>query len=269
MTTSSYAWGNGKYYDYGWFVPPIALYLLLRRWKESSSSPTRPLAPWSIIGWLLVFAPTVFVFRSLHYADPLWRLPMGALATMAVLTTHGFLAASKGWKASLSFWLVTGLALSAIPWPIPIENRMVQELTHGVIVTVTEIFQWLGKPVVMTGDRLQLHAATVEVTDGCSGIRSFQSFLMAALFFAEFQRLRWQAFLKLLLYALITAFLINVFRTWLLAEIRFTRGETAFNDAHDVLGLGAFLVSGFIFYVISGKLAEHPKRQIIIIRQQR
>ena len=44
--------------------------------------------------------------------------------------------------------------------------------------------------VVVMGDRLRLHQLTVEVTDGCSGVRSFQSFVMATWFFAELQRLR-------------------------------------------------------------------------------
>ena len=47
-----------------------------------------------------------------------------------------------------------------------------------------------GKPVEVLGDRLRLHDLTVEVTDGCSGVRSFQSFVMATWFFAELQRLR-------------------------------------------------------------------------------
>ena len=30
---SSQAWRYGDYYDYGWYVPPLALLIFLRRWR--------------------------------------------------------------------------------------------------------------------------------------------------------------------------------------------------------------------------------------------
>jgi exosortase/archaeosortase family protein len=123
--------------------------------------------------------------------------------------------------------------------------------------------------VVVMGDRLRLHELTVEVTDGCSGVRSFQSFVMATWFFAELQRLRVLQTLGLLGCACVVAFVVNVGRTYALAEIRFSEGQEAFERAHDWLGLLAFGVSGLVFYGISGKLAARTGAKVVRTMQSR
>jgi len=117
--------------------------------------------------------------------------------------------------------------------------------------------------VEVLGDRLRWHDLTVEVTDGCSGVRSFQSFVMATWFFAELQRLRVARTLFLLACACGVAFLVNMARTYALAWIRFEFGEQAFSRSHDWLGLLAFLVSGVFFYVFSARLSEVARRTVV------
>jgi exosortase/archaeosortase family protein len=150
-----------------------------------------------------------------------------------------------------------------MPWPTVLEMRLVQNLTQGVIHTVVEVFQFSGKPVDAMGDRLVLHGTTVEVTDGCSGIRSFQSFVMATWFFAELQGLRASRALLLLAIAGGVAFVVNASRTFALASIRFGQGEDAFNRAHDTLGLLAFVLSGLVFYWVSGRLATRSSGRVV------
>jgi exosortase/archaeosortase family protein len=110
---------------------------------------------------------------------------------------------------------------------------------------------------------LFLHGTTVEVTDGCSGVRSFQSFIMASWFFVELQRLRLAQAFTLLACACGVAFVVNMARTYALARIRFDFGEQAFARAHDWLGLLAFLASAVFFYVLSGWLGSAPRRAIL------
>lgn len=127
----------------------------------------------------MALLPWLLVLRVLGYADPSWRLPMIGLAATAAGVSHVLIAASHGWRVSAGFGWITLLLLSAVPWPSVVEQQIVVKLTDAVIHTVTEIFQVFGRPVEMAGDRLHLHEMTVEVTDGCSGVRSFQSFVMA------------------------------------------------------------------------------------------
>jgi exosortase len=261
MIAASYGWRNGDYYDYGWFVPPAALWLMIRRWRELDGP--APL-PWRrLVLAAVVLLPWLLVLRVLGHADPSWRLPMGLLGLTAALASHALIATAHGWRVSAGFGWITLLALSAIPWPSVVESRIVEQLTDAVIRAVVEWFQISGRPVEMLGDRLRLHEVTVEVTDGCSGVRSFQSFVMATWFFAELQRMRPARVGWLLACACVTAFLVNTARTHTLATIRFDHGMEAFDRAHDWLGLLAFLVSAAVFYWVSGWLAAAPKRKVV------
>ena len=262
MIAASYAWRHGDYYDYGWFVPPAALWLTIRRWQETPGDVTLPRRCW-VLAAVALLLPWILVLRVLGYADPSWRLPIALLGATAALASHGLIAASRGWRISAGFLWITLLWMSALPWPSVVESGIVRHLTDAVVVAVAELFQILGKPVEVLGDRLRLHALTVEVTDGCSGVRSFQSFVMATWFFAELQRLPLSRTLTLLACACGIAFLVNMGRTYLLAHIRFEHGLEAFERAHDWLGLLAFAISGLAFYVLSGRLAQPDRRAVV------
>jgi exosortase/archaeosortase family protein len=112
------------------------------------------------------------------------------------------------------------------------------------------------------GERMTLNGMVVEVTDGCSGVRSFQSFIMAAWFFAELQRLSLTNSVKLLLWGLFAGFIVNLSRACALAQIRFTRGEAAATSAHDLMGLIAFFVSAAFFFWISGRFEASSRHRV-------
>ena len=262
MVAASYVWSHGEYYDYGWFVAPAASWLAIKRWS-GLETPVRFPSRKGIFAWLAILVPWILVLRVLGYADPSWRLPMGLLGLTAAVCSHLLLAVTRGWRASAGYVWITLLWLSALPWPSVVESGIVRQLTQGVVATVAELFQLFGRPVVVLGDRLQLNDITVEVTDGCSGVRSFQSFMMATWFFAELQRLRIAQTLALLGMACGVAFLVNMARTYALARIRFDFGEQAFASAHDWLGLLAFAISGVFFYIISDKLSSAPRRKLL------
>jgi exosortase len=262
MIAASYAWTYGDYYGYGWFVPIAAAGLSIKRWNGLD----QPLVENTVGSWLVlmvVIFPIILLLRVLSYADPAWRLPVALLSVVAAISSHYLLFISIGWKASLSFSCITLLWMTAIPWPTTVERWIVHHLTESVVEVAAEIFQLVGKPVEISGDRLKLHDITVEVTDGCSGIRSFQSFVMASCFFAEFQSLRITRGLFLFVFACIVAFIANLTRTYVLAEIRFVYGLSSFNQAHDFLGLLSFAISASLFYLISGKLAETSKLRVV------
>lgn len=267
MIAASYEWGHGEYYNYGWFVPPAAAWLSIRRWSGLSGPVASPPRGFWLL--LVLLIPWFTGLRILGYADPMWRLPIGLLGLTAVVTGHAWIAVTRSWQASAGFLWITLLLLSALPWPSVIEAGIVHTFTQNVVAVVSEIFHMIGKPVEVIGDRLQLHSLTVEVTDGCSGVRSFQSFVMATWFFAELQRLHAVRTVILLVCACAVAFAVNIARAYTLAEIRFVKGEDAFHHAHDSLGLIAFFVSGLLFFWISGKLSESPRRKIVKTVQSR
>lgn len=259
MMAAAPVWRHGLYYDYGWFVPLAATGLTLLRWFQSP--PGRPLSRRWIAAWCGLL-PWFLLLRVLGHVDPSWRMPIWLLGITAAVFSHCLLAAACGWRRSASYLCISLLWLSALPWPSVMESGIIQWLTDRVVMVTAEWFQWLGRPVMVIGDRLQLHEISVEVTDGCSGIRSFQSFLMASWFFAEWQRLRPDRIAILLGCACLTAFAVNLGRTFALAQIRFDHGESAFQRAHDPLGLAAFAASAVIFYYLSGMLNSR-RRQLV------
>lgn len=262
MIAASYVWGHGEYYDYGWFVPPAAGYLLWLRWREMPGE-VRLLSKRTVIAAVLLLTPWLLALRILGNVDPSWRLPIALLGLTAAVAGHILIGRTRGWKISAGFLWITLLALSAMPWPSVVEAGIIRRLTDWVVTVVAEVFQAFGKPVEVLGDRLRLNDITVEVTDGCSGVRSFQSFVMATWFFAELYRLRAARALVLLVCACGVAFVVNACRTYALATIRFDFGEDAFHKAHDWLGLVAFVVSGLAFYLISISLSVPERRAVV------
>lgn len=261
MLSASYAWKYGEYYDYGWIVPVAALLLVMRRWNAFESVVPAEERSWLYIFFLLL--PLFFVLRVFYYVDPSWRLPVGILALVSTFFGHWIFQRVGGLAFSLSFWKISLLMLSAIPWPNVLEKKLVHWLTDHVIQVSAEIFRLCGKPVEVLGDRMSLDGMVVEVTNGCSGVRSFQSFFMATWFFAELQNLKLDSTLKLLAWALVGAFVVNTGRASALAYIRFNRGQEAADAAHDMAGLVAFFLSAVFFYWLSVRLDRSSKRRVI------
>lgn len=260
MLGAAYSWSNGEYYDYGWFVPPVAVWLLFRRWHETPRVPGVVERSW--LPHLLLLLPWVLVLRVLCHVDPNWRLPVGLLGVTSAVAGHWILQRARGWAFSLSFWKVTLLMLSTVPWPSAVESGLVHGMTGKVVGFAAELFRLMGQPVEIQGERMSLHGMVVEVTDGCSGVRSFQSFLMASWFFAELQRLSLTNTVKLLLWGLVAAFGVNLARAVGLAQIRFSQGAEAAASAHDMIGLLSFLASAAFFYWLSGKLDESSRFRV-------
>ena len=262
MVAASHVWSHGEYYHYGWFVPPAAIWLMALRWKGLDGAVRFP-SQRVMLGLATLLLPWFLLLRVLGDTDPSWRLPMLLSGMTAVVAGHWLLAVTRGWPASRGFVWITLFWISALPWPSAVETEIVRHLTRWVVAAVAETFQILGKPVEVLGDRLGLHDVTVEVTDGCSGVRSFQSFVMATWFFAELQRLRIGGALGLLAMACGVAFLVNSARTYALAWIRFSQGDAAFHRAHDWLGLLAFAASATAFYYLSGHLSGPSRRTLV------
>lgn len=262
MIAASYIWRFGDYYDYGWFVPLAAVWLSIRRWTNDNSPVVLPSGKLLTAGVAILF-PWILLLRILGHTDPSWRFPIGMLGVTAAICSHGLVGITRGWRVSAGYLWITLLWLSALPWFFSVERTIIHNLTQGVIAAAAEVFQLFGKPVEVIGDQLILRDTTVEVTDGCSGVRSFQSFVMASWFFSELYRLSVTRALILLVCGCVVAFLVNMARTYALAHIRFDYGKEAFEQAHDWLGLLAFIVSGLLFFWISAKLAALPRRVVL------
>lgn len=251
---TSHSWLHGEYYAYGWYVPPVAAWFFARRWREFEVG--RPVAWRSALAWVLCLVPLLTVLRVVERVDMRWTAPLWAHALLVAGVTHGWVARVAGFAASRSLVPVTLFALSAVPLPTSAETWLVARLTDTVIEWSAALFNLAGRPVEVAGDRLQSLGEVVQVTEGCSGIRSLQSFLMAGLFFGEWQRLGWVGRSLMVVTGVMAAVGTNVARAMVLAWIRFEHGEAASARAHDEAGLAAYVAGAVLMLAVSGCLAN-------------
>jgi exosortase len=248
----SYAWMHGEYYDYGWYVPPLAALMFWRRWRELPDANNPPSGKWWIL--LAAMAPLWAVARVLTLADPGWRLPQWIVAALALLASHLLIGRMKSGNPTRALWPVAAFALTAVPLPSILENSLIHQLSGGVIRLTAGIMNFSGRPVQVWGDRMESLGEWVEVADGCSGIRSLQGFLMVALFFGEWFRLPRFERLLLLVVSLGCVWITNLLRALALVWLRFEHGKASFDRWHDSLGLLAFAAATGVVWWLSIRL---------------
>ncbi|WP_193212280.1 exosortase/archaeosortase family protein [Luteolibacter marinus] len=255
-----YGWRFGEYYDYGWYVPPLTL---LFAYRLRGLFPTAaPLHGWIWLSAGLLLTALLTVLRVVGRVDPRWTLPLWIQAAVVLAVTLWVARRRGGTPAARRLIPVLLFACTAIPLPSVLEKMAVTTLTDSVISSSAVLLGWLGRPVEAIGDQLGRLGEVVHVTEGCSGIRSAQSFLMVSLFFGEWMSLRARNRWLMVGAGLLTAWTLNVIRASALAWIRFEHGEAAFGKAHDVAGLLAFAAGSATLLGISKALdrGASPRR---------
>ncbi len=267
------SWRFGQYYEYGFLVPLLALGFAWRRaGMLGTTSPAPPWQPGKLAdGLLLALAGigllALIPLRVIETGDPGWRPPVVLHGVLVTAATHLVLARWRGWKVSAFFLPVSVFAWSAVPYLYQIEQGLVRHLTDMVVGLAHEVFLLSGQPVEQIGARLAMGDRAVDVTDGCSGIRSIQSLVMAALFFGELLWLRWPARVALVGSALIAAVGCNTARAWYLASVQFSRGEEAAHAAHDPAGHLAFAIAALLLYLAARLLMPRASHRVVVRRK--
>jgi exosortase len=175
---------------------------------------------------------------------PILRPAAWALAgcMAGVVGSLAWLAGGRPWLWHLAFPLV--LLLFFLPWPTRVEQWVMQHLVHFNVQWVIHTLGILGIPALARGNLLELEVGGVGVDEACSGIRSLQATLVAALFLGELGRLPAGRRLKLLGASLAVAMATNFLRTLGLAWLAARHGPAAIQSWHDPAGYGVlnFLV---------------------------
>ena len=250
-------WSVNDQYQYGWFVPPLALALIGLRWTDRP--PAAPaLAPpgWTLTllagGCLLLLWP----IRLAEEPNPDWRLLFWLHAGLLVLISLSFLAWSGGWPWVWHFAFPIGFLLLAVPWPSGPEQAIVQSLMRVVAAISAEGMNLLGIPAQAQGNLIHVRDQTVGVDEACSGIRSLQTMLMGGLLIGELSRLSWTRRLILIAGGVGVAMLANILRCSALVWIAATYGMAAFERFHDLAGVSVLLVVFAGLLWINSRLAR-------------
>jgi len=244
-------WQVNPQYSFGWIVPFLAAFLLVRRWpgRPAASSPKGRGATVFLIVTALAFTPIWLVVQP----NPDWRLVTWALAVAFVEVTLStiYFAGGRTWMRYFAFPVL--FILAAVPWPFGFEYELVQNLMRGVASVTVEILSWFNIAAIEHGNLIQVPTGILGVDEACSGIRSLQATLMASLFLGEFYWLRASKRTVLVVVGLTLALICNVGRATFIAVVAARHGLEAITHWHDPAGY-TILTLCLIGVVIAARL---------------
>src|SRR6266436_1701804 len=242
-------WSVNEQYNYGWFVPFLALYLFWLRWEDrpapevrSQKLDVRSRLVAAIIG--LAALVLLLPIRLFEIGTPEWR-PLGWIhtASVAALTLlYIWSAGGKPWLRHFAFPIA--FFFVAVPWVTPIEVPIIQGLMHLVAAVAAETVALLGIPTQLEGNLIRVSSGLVGVNEACSGVRSLQTALMIGLLFGELKRLSILRRLVLIAGAIVIALTTNFCRAVFLVWIAATRNISEVNRWHNLVG---YAIVGLVF----------------------
>lgn len=266
----SIEWELNPQYGYGYMVPFLGIYLLYSRWEDRPTVAEPPALSGSIkLTAAILVVLALLPLRLVFEANPDWRLLMIAHATLIWLLTLGFTYSVGGRKWLNHFFWATVFLLIAVPWPSRIEGPLVQGLMRMVAFLSVEFMNFLGIHAQQAGNLIRLPNTLVGVEEACSGVRSFQSAIMAGLFFGEFFRYRLTYRVGLIAAGILLSILLNLIRTFTLTFIAHRDGADAMQHWHDPVGyfvyFGTFALILALAYLLR-RVARHKTASVKVSR---
>jgi exosortase len=226
-------WSVNPQYSFGWLVPFLAAYLLLRRWSDRPAG--GPVSPkvWALVLFLsLSFLPLWLVEQP----NPDWRLVSWVFAIQVVGLTLCAAYLMGGWPWVKHFAFSVAFILAAIPWPTDLELFAIQTLTGAVSWSTVEALNFAHIPALQRGNVIEVAAGLLGIDEACSGVRSFQATLMASLFLGELFRFRVWPRIALLVAGTVIALACNIGRAFFLGWKAAHDGLEAVGRFHDPAG---------------------------------
>jgi exosortase len=234
-------WSENEQYQFGFAVPPLALYLAWQNLPSSLSPGTK--------SWILLYVlawPLLLLAEMLRLTDPLWRLTGGLWMTGATVLTIGYFAQLDSWVLVRRMIFPLCFLWIALPWPTPLENQIIQTLTGTIAAATTAFMNLAGVAAVQRGNTIELANLLVGIGTACTGIESFQASLMVSLFLVGLMRLGWGRGLALVIAGFACSLFFNLCRVLVLTWSAHRLGHE--NQAvHDWVGAVATI---FIFGMI-------------------
>jgi exosortase len=245
-------WSANPQYHYGFGVPILFVVALWKRWP----GPLAPTRPGVASLCILILAWLAFSLGELlRWHDPVWRLTGGFLALGTTLLTAVWLHRAGGGPLLKRALFPLALAWLALPWPVPVELRITQQLLHFVTAITIALANLIGIAAIQHGNTVELANGTFGMDDACSGIRSLQAAVMASLFLGELLRLTPRLRGALLLGGVAFSILGNVARVLALMLVFHSGGENVESHWHNFAGGLASLLTFAAIGVLAIRLA--------------
>jgi exosortase len=234
-------WTLNTQYNYGWAVPFFAGLIFFLRWRKRPTPHAQPATSLASLSYLILLP--LLPLRLIEVANPDWRLLGWILAFLVVCYTLVCLARVGGWPWIKHFAFPVCFPLVAVPWPVRLENSIVQSLMRTVTSVAVEIAGWIGLGAYQVGNVIELRNGFVGVDDACSGVKTLQAGIMVALILGELLALGRMKRLALVFCGCAWVFVCNVFRATSLVILAASSGIDSLARWHDLIGTLA-LVAG-------------------------
>jgi exosortase len=157
-----------------------------------------------------------------------------------------------GWQMFRGLAFPLAYLLLMIPLPGIIFNSIAFPLQLLAAQIATDVMQVFAIPVYREGNVIHLAAASLDVEEACSGIRSLISLTAIGAPFAYFMETKWWRRLLIVVMVVPIAVVANVFRvtvTGLLAH--YLSVDTALGLFHSVGGMSVFLMGTLMLFLFS------------------
>ena len=229
-------WWLNPQYNYGLIVPLLALYLFWKRWRVRPT-PTPPAATAFPIPFILLCAALALPIRFLAEANPEWRLLswLFALVVVTISLLFLYIVGGRVWVRHFAFPVL--FFLVAVPWPVRIEQVVIQDLMRIVTAINVTFLQLAAVPALQHGNVIEVGTGFIGIEEACSGVRSLQATLMVSLFLGELYYFTASRRLILVVIGALLAFVCNVVRTAILVWAGATSGSKSIEAWHDPAGL--------------------------------
>jgi len=222
-------------YQFGWIVVVLAAFLVWERWP---SQPERRSGGHLGLVCMLACIGFASVLGSELYRIGLARTPTQVMALSIGCASFALahMLALGGWPWTRHFLFPLLFFFVAVPIPKFFWNPIVFGLQAFVALLNVEALNLLGIPAIQQNHVIQLPNTTVGVDEACSGVRSLQSSIMAALFIGDLtlRRASWKAFFLVVGVGL--AVLGNFGRSLFLSLTAYRGGPEALKAVHDSAG---------------------------------
>lgn len=241
-------WSTNPQYAYGWTVPALALFLLWESWitRPAPAPVHRHIVASLLIG---IFCICLLPTRLLLETTPDWRFAQWSLAAIVVGLSlcAVYLTGGKSWLVHFAFPIA--FIFVSVPWPTQTERSLIQALSQWVSSLTVEGLNLCSVPAIKHGNLIEISTGTVGVEEACSGVRSFQATLMAALFLGQLWNFSLRSRALLVGAGVVFAFICNVVRALLLSFVAEKHGLAAIEKWHDPAG---FTILGISFVGLLG-----------------
>jgi exosortase len=243
-------WWLNPQYNYGLIVPLLAIYLFWKRWR-TRPAPEAPVARALALAVLFICAVLFLPIRFISDANPDWRFLSWGLAIVVAGISLSFLylVGGRTWLRHFAFPVL--FFLVAVPWPVRIEQMVIQDLMRVVTAINVTFLQLAGVPALQHGNVIEVGTGFIGIEEACSGVRSLQATLMVSLFLGELYSFRISRRLILIVIGVVLAFLCNVVRTAILVWAGTTKGIESIEAWHDPAGLTILMVCLFGLWIAS------------------